>query len=97
MHDDAPGALCVPAAQFVHVTSAAVVAPGAFVPNLPAAQVAVHAATSILEQPAPLCRPAGQSAQALQESAVAVPPCPVQGQPARLPTWYWPAPHPLNP
>ena len=59
VHDDAPGALCVPAAHAVHadapvwalyvpaaqgshVTSAAVVAPGAFVPNLPAAQVAVH-------------------------------------------------------
>ena len=53
---------------------AAGVAPGACGPNLPAAQVAVHAATPALEQPAPLCRPAGQSAQALQPSCVAVPP-----------------------
>ena len=79
VHDDAPGALCVPAAQFVHVASAAVVAPVG--PYLPAAHaVPVHAVASgllpykSLLQPPPLCRPAGQSAQALQELCVAVPP-----------------------
>ncbi len=75
----------MPAAHVAHVTSAAVVAPGAFVPNVPAAQVAVHDVA--VEQPAALCRPAGQSAQALQE-----PP-----QHVDLPVWYWPAPHPRFP
>ena len=54
-----------PAGQLVHVASAAVVAPPG--PNVPAAHVVpVHDVA--LVQPAPLCRPAGQSAQVLHMS-----------------------------
>ncbi len=64
VHDDAPdNAVYVPAAQFVHVTSAAVLAPGAFAPNLPAAQATVHDVA--LEQPPPLYRPGRQFTQEL--------------------------------
>ena len=63
--------------------------------NVPAAH-AVHDVA--LEQPPPLCRPAGQSAQALQALIVVGPlRPPMQGQPAWRPTWYWPAPHPPYP
>ncbi len=77
-----------PAGQLVHAL--ALVRPVCAL-NVPA----VHAVHDVaLEQPAPLCRPAGQSAQALQSLAL-VPR--VQGQSAWLPTWYWPAPHPSIP
>ncbi len=59
--------LYIPAAQLVHDN-----APGP--ENVPAGQ-AVHDVSS--EQPAPLCRPAGQSAQALQPLTLVLP---VQGQ-----------------
>ena len=76
-----------PAVQFVHAAALERPVCALYVP-------AAHAVHDVaVEQPAPLCRPAGQSAQALQELTVAVPPSPVQGQPAWLPTWYWPAPH----
>ena len=95
-------ALYVPAGQLVHVASAAVVAPVG--PYLPAAHaVPVHdlAWSQPSFQPAPLCRPAGQFAQALQERAPPLGPRGVrglvQGQYAWLPTWYWPAPHPSIP
>jgi len=72
------------------VTSAAVVAPAAFVPNLPAMQVAVHDVAR--EQPATLCRPDGQSAQALHLPSQKKP-----GQHCNRPVSYCPAPHPLYP
>ena len=83
-----PGGQYAPVVQLSHVTSAAVVAPAAFVPNLPAGQVAVH--DMAREQPAALCRPAGQSAQALHW---------YEEQPGQVdrPVSYCPAPHPVFP
>ncbi len=88
--DDPAGQNAPVVVQLAHVTSAAVVAPAAFVPNLPAGQVAVHDVAR--EQPAPLCRPAGQSAQALHW-----PQLELHMPQYDRPVSYCPAPHPVFP
>ena len=85
-------ALDVPAGQVVH--AAALERPVCAL-NVPAGHTPVHASTPSPEQPAPLNRPAGHGAQALQDVLLLL--IPVQGQSTRLPTWYWPAPHPRSP
>ena len=119
MHNDAPGALDVPAAQAVHDDAldrpvCVLYVPAAqlvhaldrpvcvlYVPAaqavhddapdglyVPAGQTSVHDVAR--EQPAALCRPAGQSAQALHWS-------PYFEQHFDRPVSYCPAPHPLAP
>ena len=105
VHADAlvlPGTLYgVPAAHGVHAAApdAEYVFAGHAVHDV--ASGLVSPGYSLL-QPAALCRPAGQSAQALQwrpitSSRTSPVPSSVQGQYSWLPTWYWPAPHPSCP